>query len=105
MEEQEYLLKNQIISQTKLGQAVLTNEENNVKPSTTDNYIENRGYVNNDITITGQQLTTQIINTDNLPIYNIQKTKIIMNKQKIEPKKYDILTTVKNKLHINNKKV
>lgn len=84
---------------------MLTNEENKVKPSPIDNDIENKVYVDNDITITGQQSITPIINNDNLPMYNIQKPKIKMNKQETEPKKYDIITTVKNKLHINNNKV
>lgn len=105
VEEQEYLKQNQTINQIKSDQTMLINEENKVKPSPIDNYLENRVYVENYITITGPQPITPIINTDNLLTFNIQKPKIKMNEQEIEPKKYDIVTTVKNKLHINNKKV
>lgn len=42
------------------------------------------------------------INTDTVPMYNIHKPTIKVNKQETAPNKYDIVTTIKNKLQINN---
>lgn len=39
------------------------------------------------------------------PMYHIHKPIIKMEKQDINPKKYDILTTVKNKSQINHERV
>jgi len=42
---------------------------------------------------------------DVLPMYNIQKPTIKVNKEDTESKKYDIVTTVKNKSNINDERV
>jgi len=44
-------------------------------------------------------------NIEILPMYHIHKPTIKVNKENFEPIKYDILTTVKNKLNINNERV
>lgn len=41
-------------------------------------------------------------NTDTVPMYNINKPTIKVNKQETAPNKYDIVTTIKNKSQINN---
>lgn len=42
---------------------------------------------------------------ENVPMYNIHKPTIKVNKEDIESIKYDIVTTIKNKLNINNERV
>lgn len=46
-----------------------------------------------------------IKNIEILPMYSIRKPTIKLNKENNESIKYDIVTTVKNKLNINNERV
>lgn len=46
-----------------------------------------------------------IRNIEVQPMYNIHKPTIKVNKEDVEPYKYDIVTTVKNKLNINDERV
>lgn len=48
---------------------------------------------------------TFITNVDTIPMYDIQKPKIKMKIHETETIKYEIVTTVKNKLQINDKRV
>lgn len=51
---------------------------------------------------TVKELNSLQINDETVPIY---KNTIKVNKQKIQLRKYNIVTTITNKLHINNEKV
>jgi len=46
-----------------------------------------------------------IRNIEVQPMYNIHKPTIKVNKEDVEQYKYDIVTTVKNKLNINDDRV
>lgn len=46
-----------------------------------------------------------IINTETINMYNILKPTMKVNEQQTEMLKYNIVTTVKNKLKMNNEKV
>jgi hypothetical protein len=114
--KQESNFKNQqhsqniILKQTSSTQnkSIFTKSENNIKSSSANNYIEenrnlDKAYIkehidnNNDL--------NSIVNMDTLPMNNTYKSTIKLNKHEIEPLKYDLLATVKNKLHINHEKV
>jgi len=67
-----------------------------------ENKVSGNGEVDNDTPTTQFQYKR---NFEILPMYNIHKPTIKVNKEDIEPKKYDIVTTVNNKMNINNKRV
>lgn len=85
-----------------------SNVENNIEPASGDTKIEaldeeyNKERVDS---YTSEMELQPIIIADTIPMYNISKPTIKVNKYGNEPKNYDIVTTVKNKLHINNEKV
>lgn len=100
--------QNIILKQTSSTQnkTILTKSENNIK--SVDNYIEeninlDKAYIKEHIDNNNDSKSVVIMET--LPIYKTYKSTIKSNNQEIEPLKYDLVATVKNKLHITNEKV
>jgi len=83
-------------------------ENNNVQSATVVNNVKGNNVLDRTIPINsyvGNTKLQSIISTEKVPMYNVNKPIIKVNRQEIEPMKYDIVTTVKNKSHINNEKV
>lgn len=91
--------------------SILNKRTNSVKSVSEDrdiqeNKVSDKTYINEEIDDDTPPIEFQYMkNIEILPIYYIQKPTIKVNKEDIEPIKYDIVTTVKNKLNINNERV
>lgn len=100
-----HLSQNVISNQNKTNFSIV---ENHLEFAPGDSNIEaldeeyNKEIIDN---YTSEMELQPIIITDTVPMYNIRKPTIKVNKNGNESKSYDIVTTVKNKLHINNEKV
>lgn len=77
-----------------------------INPSIKENDATNEIYIKNHINNGDIERDFQPIkNSETINMYNIQKPTMKVNKQLTEKLKYDIVTTVKNKLQMNNEKV
>lgn len=91
--------------------SILNKKTNSVKSISDDrdvqeNKVSNKTYINEKIDDDTPAIEFQYMkNIEILPMYNLRKPTIKVNKEDIEPIKYDIVTTVKNKLNINNERV
>jgi len=71
-----------------------------------ENKVSDKTYMNEEVIDDTLAMQFQYIkNIEILPMYNIRKPTIKLNKENNESIKYDIVTTVKNKLNINNERV
>jgi len=91
--------------------SILNKKTNSVKSISNDrdvqeNKVSDKTYINEEIDDDTPAIEFQYMkNIEILPMYNLHKPTIKVNKENIEPIKYDIVTTVKNKLNINNERV
>jgi len=71
-----------------------------------ENKVSDKTYINEEVDDDTPPIEFQYMkNIEILPMYYIHKPTIKVNKGDIEPIKYDIVTTVKNKLNTNNERV
>lgn len=83
-------------------------ENNNIQSATVvndvkgNNVLDRTTFFNSHV---GDTELQSIISTEKVPMYNVNKLVMKVNRQEIESMKYDIVTTVKNKSHIDNEKV
>lgn len=94
------------------SQISISNKKTNSVKSISDdrdvqeNKVSDKTYINEEIDGDTSAIEFQYMkNIEILPMYNLRKPTIKVNKEDIEPIKYDIVTTVKNKLNINNERV
>jgi len=83
-------------------------ENSSIQLTTIGNDIEGKNILDSTTSIkshVGNIKLKSIISTNDVPMYNVLKPIIRVNKQNIESMKYDIVTTVKNKTYINNENV
>lgn len=96
---------------TQNNKTSYTSTETVVKSDLIDNNTEESEIlegVHNKENIDDQKIPIKLqstLSTETTTMYNIQKPTIKVNNQDTEPKNYDIVTTIKNKLQFNNERV
>lgn len=95
------LQQNQNVMPTQ-NKMSFTGTEIKVKSTSTQNHVKENQALDEIYVKKHNDDVVTVINTDTVPMYNIHKPTIKVNKQETAPNKYDIVTTIKNKLQINN---
>lgn len=91
--------QNLMLIQNKIS---FTGTEIKVKSTSTQNHVKENQALDEIYVEKHNDDVLTIINTDTVPMYNMHKSTIKVNKQDTVSNKYDIVTTIKNKLQINN---
>lgn len=107
--------RNTVSNETMSTPSKRSVENNNIQLATVNNDVEGNKILDNTTSKDDDTASTEshvsnprfqsIISMENVPMYSVRKPMIKVNKQEIKPIKYDIITTVKNKSHIDKKNV